>query len=131
LKLLEDMGYPRALVEFYKLYEPDKSFNFGSVTLYSAESIKEENANYVPASYVFPLGFLTFAANKYGDPYCFKKLAPTDTEPHVFLISHDEIYDDVSSCAEVFEKSKNVAYGLDDFLQKLVDGSLVIEYYGN
>jgi hypothetical protein len=131
LKLLEDMGYPRILIEFYKRYEPDKSFNYGNVTLYDAKSIKEENSKYVPAVYIFPLGFLAFAANKYGDLYCFKRITPTDTEPHVFLVSHDEIHDEVSSCAEIFKKSKKVARGFEDFFQKLVNGSLLIEYYDN
>lgn len=125
LNYLQITGYPDSFVEFYRQYEPDKSYDFGDVTLYSTHSIEEENTSCVPGAYIFPLGLIAFASNLYGDTYCFNISSKLPDEPQVFLVPHDDIHEGISSISEVLERSRLAANNFEDFLSRLVDGTLI------
>lgn len=118
LRKLKSLGLPKAIIAFFRKYQPTQCVE-GQVRLWPIAEIVAENREFVPGYYVSKLGYVVFATSLYGDVYCFDLTTKSTDEPPVVLISHDEIYEETST-SEVAALAKPIAKDLLSFLQAFV-----------
>lgn len=73
LKVLNDLGQgrlPEDIITFFSQAMPSKNVDMGGFVLYPVSRIHEENINYVPGAFIYPMGFFTFASSLDGDAVC-------------------------------------------------------------
>lgn len=120
-------GFPELLLDFYRENAPNA--RDGRVELdqriWSVQNAIVENRDYVPGAYLFPLGYVVFASNKFGDAYCLDtvNIGPSG-EFSVVLLPHDVI-EDGASLSDVEPYRLKVADDLEDFLHKFAHRTLV------
>jgi hypothetical protein len=120
-------GFPDVLVDFYRDNAPDPTD--GRVQLgqriWSVQNAITENRDYVPGADLFPLGYVVFASNKFGDAYCLDTVhCASAGECPVVLFPHDVIEDGAS--LESVEKYRlTVAANLEDFFRQFTRRTLV------
>jgi len=119
-------GFPDSLIRFYRDAAP--SAIDGRVELdqriWSVQNAIVENGAYVPGANLFPLGYVVFAGNKFGDAYCIDTTNQSpDGHSPVVLFPHDVI-DEGASLADVEIYRLVVASSLEDFLAKFTSRTL-------
>jgi hypothetical protein len=120
-------GFPRVLVDFYRESAPDAADGCVKLDqrLWSVQNAIAENRDYVPGADLFPLGYVVFASNKFGDAYCIDMIhVGSSGEYSVVLFPHDVIGDS-SSLEDVERYRQTVATNLEDFLWQFVRRALV------
>src|ERR1700678_1926019 len=118
IKQAELFGFPKMLVDFYREHAPDAAD--GRVELdqriWSVQRAIEENKDYVPGAELFPLGYVVFASNKFGDAYCIDTVhVGSSGECSIVLFPHDVI-EEGASLEDVEQYRLTVATSLEDFL---------------
>jgi hypothetical protein len=120
-------GFPDSLITFYREAAPNAID--GRVELdqriWSVQNAIIENRDYVPGADLFPLGYVVFASNRFGDAYCIDTVNQSpDGHSPVVLFPHDVI-DDGASLADVEPYRLVVASSLEDFLGKFAGRTLI------
>ena len=118
-------GFPDSLISFYREAAPNPID--GGVELdqriWSVQNAIVENRD-VPGADLFPLGYVVFASNRFGDAYCIDTVNQSpDGHSPVVLFPHDVI-DDGASLADVEIYRLVVASSLEDFLDKFTSRTL-------
>ncbi|MGA3047210.1 MAG: SMI1/KNR4 family protein [Terracidiphilus sp.] len=127
IRKAELFGFPNMLVDFYREYAPDAAD--GRVELdqriWSVQNAIEENKDYVPGAELFPLGYVVFASNKFGDAYCIDTVhIGSSGEYSIVLFPHDAI-EEGASLEDVEQFRLTVATTLEDFLWNFARRTLV------
>ena len=120
-------GFPAVLIDFYRENAPDAGD--GRVELdqriWSVQNAIAENRDYVPGAELFPLGYVVFASNRFGDAYCIDTIHNTASgEYSIALFPHDEV-EEGASLEDVEPYRLLVASNLEDFLRQFARKKLV------
>jgi hypothetical protein len=120
-------GFPNVLLDFYRDNAPDP--RDGRVELdqriWSVQNAMTENRDYVPGAYLFPLGYVVFASNKFGDAYCLDTVhCSSSAECPVVLLPHDVI-EDGATLESVEKYPLTVADNLENFIRQFARRTLV------
>lgn len=94
MKVLNDLGkgrLPDDIITFFSQAMPSKNVDMGGFVLYPISRIHEENINYVPGAYIYPIGFFTFASSLDGDAVCIDM---TKENGGVYQCSHSLLSED-------------------------------------
>jgi hypothetical protein len=126
---IRKFGFPQVLISFYRESAPDPID--GRIELdqriWSIKNAVIENRDYVPGADLFPLGFVVFASNKFGDAYCMDTVnVDASGEYPVMLFPHDVI-EEGFSLKDVERYRLQVASNLQDFLVKFTKRTLINE----
>jgi hypothetical protein len=94
-------GFPSVLLDLYRENAPDathgrielwKSRPASGQRIWSVQSAITENRDYVPGTELFPLGYVVFASNMFGDAYCIDTVHIGQSgDLPVVLFPHDMI----------------------------------------
>jgi hypothetical protein len=134
IKQAELFGFPKILVDFYREHAPDAAdgrIELGDTQrIWSVQRAIEENRDYVPGAFLFPLGYVVFASNRFGDAYCLDTVhTDSSGEVPIALFPH-EVFEDVEEGLS-FEEAEpyrlTVATSLEDFLRKFARNTLTEE----
>jgi hypothetical protein len=120
-------GFPKVLIDFYGEGAPIDSSGMAELDqrIWSVQNAITENRDYVPGAYLFPLGYVVFASNKYGDSYCLDTVHDGPSgHNQVVLFPHDGI-EDGASLDRVERYRLIVAESLEEFLKKFMERTLV------
>ena len=122
-------GLPEVLLNLYQEHAPDPSD--GRVELdqriWSVQNAITENRDYVPGTELFPLGYVVFAGNRFGDAYCLDTVHVGQSgDLPVVLFPHDVI-EEGASLEDVEPYRLPVATNIEDFLRKFARGTLIEE----
>ncbi len=127
ISYMQELLYPEAVTEFYKVAEPSHWVEINGAMLNTIADMWGENENTLPGDMVLPLGYLNIATSFTDDTYCID-LNSTDTGdgPAVVLISHNiqEGQEDEAVGAQMVK----VAESFREFLQRFVDQKLPTDY---
>jgi hypothetical protein len=127
-------GFPNVLLDFYLENAPDaadgrvelwKSQPASGQRIWSVQNAITENRDYVPGTELFPLGYVVFASNMFGDAYCIDTVhvSKSDDLP-IALFPHDEFAEGAS--LEYAERYRlQVATNLEDFLLQFARRTLI------
>jgi hypothetical protein len=126
LEKAKTFGFPRVLLDFYRESAPNTARGFVELgqRIWSVQNAIAENRDYVPGTYLFPLGYVVFGSTKFGDAYCIDTVHTDAGEYPVALFPHDVIAES-SSLEEVETYRLTVANNLEDFLQRFTQRTLV------
>lgn len=126
---LKETGMPEAVVHFFQQAEPVDGIDLDGSRLWPVSELKIENEDAVPGYIIYPLGYRIIGSTVYGDVYCIN-LNSIDPhgQPEVYLASHDEIYEDMST-EEIKAGVVKIAATFREFLQKYSEGSLPKDFY--
>jgi hypothetical protein len=120
-------GFPEALLTFYRDHGPNPTD--GRVELdqriWSVKNAIIENRDYVPGADLFPLGYVVFASNKFGDAYCLDTTHTDSTGDYAVVLFPHDVIEDGASLADVERYRLPVAANLADFLKKFTHRSLI------
>jgi hypothetical protein len=95
--------------------------------MWSVQNCIEENRDYVPGTELFPLGYVVFASNRFGDAYCLDTVHVGQSgDSPVVLFPHDVI-EEGASLEDVEPYRLAVAANLEDFLRQFACGTLIEE----
>src|SRR5215472_5580123 len=94
LEQARQFGFPEVLLSLYSEHAPNP--NDGRVELdqriWSVQNAITENRDYVPGTELFPLGYVVFASNRFGDAYCIDTVHVGESgDLPVVLFPHDVI----------------------------------------
>jgi len=127
LEQARQFGFPRVLIDFYRDSAPDAAD--GRVELdqriWSVQNAITENTNYVPGAELFPLGYVVFASNKFGDAYCIDTVNVSATGGYSVVLFPHDVIEEGASLADVEPYRLIVAADLEDFLSKFARRALV------
>lgn len=127
LKQASQFGFPHVLIDFYRESAPNAGEKCVALNqrIWPVQRAIAENRDYVPGAYLFPLGYVVFASNKFGDAYCIDTVNGTATGHYpVALFPHD-VFEDGASLADVEPYRLTVASDLEDFLRKFTRRTLI------
>jgi hypothetical protein len=106
LKQAEQFGFPNVLLDFYREHAPDaidgrvelwKERPASGYRIWSVQNAITESRDYVPGSEIFPLGYVVFASNMFGDAYCIDTVHVSQSgDLSVVLFPHDEFAEGAS-----------------------------------
>jgi SMI1 / KNR4 family (SUKH-1) len=120
-------GFPELLLDFYRENAPDPALPCVALDqrLWTVGNAVAENRDYVPGAELFPLGYVVFASNRYGDAYCIDTIhAGASGEYPVVLFPHDVIEE--GATLDTVEKYRlTVAANLEDFLRQFTERTLI------
>jgi len=126
LKRAEEAGFPKELLEFYRICEPIEYIEIRQ-RIWSIKNALIENTDAVPGCSLRPFGFIVFASNLFGDSYCIDTNATTAEGRHpIVLFSHEMIEED-AELSDIQPLRLVVAESLEDFLVKFACETLVDE----
>ena len=122
LEAARQFGFPNVLLDFYRENAPDgrvelwKSRPASGQRIWSVQNAITENRDYVPGTELFPLGYVVFASNIFGDAYCIDTVHVDQSgDLPVVLFPHDQFAEGASR--EDAERYRlQVAANLEDFL---------------
>ena len=120
LELAKSEALPQILIDFYRARAPDAVSGVIELDqrIWSVENTVAENKDYVPGAYLFPLGYVVFASNRFGDAYCLDTIHPQISGDYpVVLFPHDVIEEGVS-LQDVERYRLVVAENLEDFVRQ-------------
>jgi hypothetical protein len=124
LEMLQQLGVPETVLEFYREHAPVEALEFEGVRLWDAPQILEENRDYHPGSEVHELGYVAVAGNRGGDMYCLDLGEWRNEEtPRVVLVRH-QVELGARDRALVESQALPVAESFDEFLLLLAKGGL-------
>lgn len=122
LEVLEQLGIPESVLEFYRELAPVEALEFEDVRLWDAAHILEENRDFHPGAEVHELGYVVVAGNRSGDMYCLDLGEWRSEEtPRVVLVPHD-VEVGARDRALVERQTLPVAESFDEFLLFLAKG---------
>jgi hypothetical protein len=134
LEQARQFGFPNVLLDLYRRSAPDategrvelwKSRPASGQRIWSVQNAIRENRDYVPGTYLFPLGYVVFASNMFGDAYCIDMVhAGQSGDMPVVLFPHDVI-DEGASLEDVERYRLLVAANVEDFLRQFVGRTLI------
>ena len=134
LEQAKQFGFPAVLLDFYRESAPDaadgrvelwKSRPGSGQRIWSVQNAITENRDYVPGAHLFPLGYVVFASNMFGDAHCIDTLHVNDSgDLPVVLFPHDMI-EEGASREDVEQYRLVVATNLEDFLRQLAGRTLI------
>jgi hypothetical protein len=120
-------GLPEVLINFYRENAPDPKD--GRVELdqriWSLQNAIAENRDYVPGAELFPLGYVVFASNKFGDAYCIDTVHTSPSGEHSIVLFPHDVIEEGATLADVERYRLTVATNLEDFLQHFARRTLV------
>jgi hypothetical protein len=120
-------GFPGVLIDFYRESAPDGPT--GCVELdqriWSVQNAIAENRDYVPGADLFPLGYVVFASNKFGDAYCIDMFHVGPSGEYTVVLFPHDVIDDGASLEDVEQYRLTVATNLEDFLRQFAQRALV------
>lgn len=133
LEKARQFGFPNVLLDFYREHAPDAADGRVELTsrppsgqrIWSVQNAITENRDYVPGSELFPLGYVVFASNLFGDAYCIDTVHPTQAgDLPVVLFPHDQFAEGAS--LENAERYRlQVAPSLEEFLRQFARRTLI------
>lgn len=127
LELATSAGFPKVMIDFYREGAADATSGMIELDqrIWSVQNAVAENKDYVPGAYLFLLGYVVFASNKFGDAYCLDTVHPDAAgEYPIVLFPHDVIDEDAS--LEDVEKYRLVVAGnLEDFVRQFARRTLM------
>jgi len=134
LEQAKQFGFPGVLLDFYRENAPDardgrvelwKSRPASGQRIWSVQNAITENRDYVPGAHLFPLGYVVFASNMFGDAYCVDTVHVDQSgDLPVVLFPHDMI-EEGASLEDVQRYRLPVATNLEDFLRQLAGRTLI------
>jgi len=120
-------GFPDVLIDFYRENAPDATD--GRVELdqriWSVQNAMTENRDYVPGADLFPLGYVVFASNKFGDAYCIDTVHVGSSGKYSVVLFPHDVIEDGASLEDVERYRLTVATNLEDFLRQFARRLLV------
>jgi SMI1 / KNR4 family (SUKH-1) len=127
-------GFPDVLLDFYRQNAPDvadgrvelwRSRPASGQRIWSVQNAVRENRDYVPGTELFPLGYVVFASNMFGDAYCIDTVHVSQSGDFpVVLFPHDQFAEGTS--LEVAERYRlEVAANLEEFLRQFARRTLM------
>jgi hypothetical protein len=134
LEEARQFGFPNVLLELYRENAPDvadgrvelwKSRPSSGQRIWSVQNALRENRDYVPGAELFPLGYVVFASNMFGDAYCIDTVHVGQSgDLPVVLFPHDVI-EEGASLEDVEQYRLPVAVNLEDFLGQFARRTLI------
>lgn len=134
LEHARSFGFPNVLLDFYRDHAPDATD--GRVELWtqrpasgqriwSVQNAITENRDYVPGTQLFPLGYVVFASNMFGDAYCIDTVhIGRSGDLPVALFPHDQ-FAEGASLEDAERYRLQVAANLEDFLRQFARRALI------
>lgn len=83
-----------------------------------------ENKDYVPGADLFPLGYVVFASNRFGDAYCVDTLQVNSAGEHPIVLLPHDVFEEGASLEDVERYRLVVATDLEDFLRRFAQRTL-------
>jgi hypothetical protein len=134
LEEARQFGFPNVLLDFYRENAPDvadgrvelwRSRPASGQRIWSVPNAIRENRDLVPGTELFPLGYVVFASNMFGDAYCVDTVHVSQSgDLPVVLFPHDQFAERVSlEDAERFRLQ--VAANLEEFLRQFARRTLI------
>jgi hypothetical protein len=130
----KEFGFPSVLLDFYREYAPDaadgrvelwKSRPASGQRIWAVQNAITENRDYVPGANLYPLGYVVFASNMFGDAYCIDTVhVNLSGDLPVVLFPHDMI-EEGASLEDVERYRLPVAVNLEDFLRRFAGRTLI------
>ncbi len=127
-------GFPNVLLDFYRENAPDvadgrvelwKSRPASGQRIWSVQNAITENRDYVPGTELFPLGYVVFASNMFGDAYCVDTVHVGQSgDLPIVLFPHDE-FAESTSLEDADRYRLQVAASLEEFLQQFARRTLI------
>ncbi len=120
LRNAREFGFPAALINFYRESAPDSVDGRIELDqkLWSVQNAIRENRDYVPGATLFPLGYVVFASNKFGDAYCIDTVRVDEYGKYPVVLFPHDVIGDAASLADVEPYRLTVATDLEDFLKQ-------------
>jgi len=120
-------GFPPVLVDFYRENEPDSTDGLVELDqrLWSVQRAIEENRDFVPGVHLFPLGYVVFASNGFGDAYCIDTVHVNSSGEYPVVIFPHDVIEAGASLEDVEHLRLTVAINLEDFLRQFARRTLV------
>jgi hypothetical protein len=127
LELAKSFGFPSVLLNFYSLGAPISNAGLAELDqrIWSVQNAIAENKDYVPGADLFPLGYVVFASNKFGDAYCVDTLKLNSAGEHPIVLLPHDVFEEGASLEEVERYRLVVATDLEDFLRRFARRTLV------
>jgi hypothetical protein len=127
LELAASAGFPRVLVDFYREGAADDTNGMIELDqrIWSVQNAVAENKDYVPGAYLFPLGYVVFASNKFGDAYCLDTVHPDASGEHPVVLFPHDVIEEESSLQDVELYRLIVAKNLEDFVRQFTLRTLI------
>ena len=120
-------GFPSVLIDFYRENAPHGAA--GCVQLdqriWSVQNAIAENKDYVPGAELFPLGYVVFASNRFGDSYCIDMIHVGPSGEHSCVLFPHDVIEEGASLKDVEPYRLKVATNLEDFLRQFAQRVLV------
>jgi hypothetical protein len=120
-------GFPSALLDFYSESAPDASGPCVALDqrIWSVQNAIVENRDYVPGAILFPLGYVVFASNRFGDAYCIDMIHVSSSGVHPVVLFPHDVIEEGASLEDVEQYRLIVAANLEDFLWQFTRRVLV------
>ena len=128
------LGFPNVLLDFYRENAPDvadgrvelwRSRPTSGQRIWSLQNAITENRDYVPGTERFPLGYVVFASNMFGDAYCIDTVHVGQSgDLPVVLFPHDR-FAEGASLEDAERYRLQVAANLEEFLWHFVRRTLI------
>jgi hypothetical protein len=134
LEEARQLGFPNVLLDFYRENAPDaadgrvelwRSRPASGQRIWSVQKAITENRDYVPGTELFPLGYVVFASNMFGDAYCIDTVHVGQSgDLPIVLFPHDE-FAEGASLEDAERYRLQVAANLEEFLRLFARRTLV------
>lgn len=112
--------FPQEIIDFYGNYEVERlSPDYKGLEFLSKNDMQEENKDYVPGAYIYPLGFKIFAKDFSGNPCCIDTQKKLTDNGIVFFYNGG--FDEDSSEEEILKYAAVVAPSFDEFIKILME----------
>jgi hypothetical protein len=120
-------GFPKVLLDFYVENAPDPALPCVALDqrIWTVENAIAENRDYVPGAELFPLGFVVFSSNRYGDAYCVDTVNPGHNGEYPIALFPHDVIEEGSTLENVAKYRLVVAVDFEDFLRQFTARTLV------
>ena len=126
LELAKSFGFPEVLMDFYRQSAPNATVGVAELDqrIWSVQNAIAENKDYVPGAELFPLGYVVFASNKFGDAYCVDTLHLNSVGEHPIVLLPHDVFEEGASSEDVERYRLVVATDWEDFLRRFARRTL-------
>lgn len=126
IELAKSFGFPSVLVNFYSQGAPTSKAGLAELDqrIWSVQNAIAENKDYVPGADLFPLGYVVFASNRFGDAYCVDTLQVNSAGEHPIVLLPHDVFEEGASLEDVERYRLVVATDLEDFLRRFAQRTL-------
>jgi len=87
----------------------------------------EENSIYVPGDSLFPLGYVVFASNMFGDAYCIDTVHTNSPGEDLIVLFPHDVFEDNTSLEDTEKYRLPAATSLEDFLRQFARRTLILK----